>query len=202
MHIFYVTIDFFFIISAFLLLFIIIVDNSTISHRELDEKSGIDLNSILAHDLQERLNTESEKVIKTIALNNKEKAPNNVEVAPNTVEVAPNNVEEAQSNSETIVKPIEIEKHEKNIEMPANLSNKLSDKNMNIDPVIHENQTKNKIEDETININTRVNKVEDGNKIEKQNSLPGSKTVVEGFVTNLFSDTIEMIVKDIFNKKI
>ena len=191
----YVTIDFFFIISAFLLLFIIIVDNSTISHRELDEKSGIDLNSILAHDLQERLNTESEKVIKTIALNNKEKAPNNVEVAPN-------NVEEAQSNSETIVKPIEIEKHEKNIEMPANLSNKLSDKNMKIDPVIHENQTKNKIEDENININTNVNKVEDGNKIEKQNMLPASKTVVEGFVTNLFSDTIEMIVKDIFNKKI
>ena len=195
MHIFYVTIDFFFIISAFLLLFIIIVDNSTVSHRELDEKSGIDLNSILAHDLQERLNTESEKVIKTIALNNKEKAPNNVEVAPN-------NVEEAQSNSETIVKPIEIEKHEKNIEMPANLSNKLSDKNMNIDPVIHENQTKNKIEDENININTNVNKVEDGNKIEKQNSLLASKTAVEGFVTNLFSDTIEMIVKDIFNKKI
>lgn len=191
----YVTIDFFFIISAFLLLFIIIVDNSTVSHRELDEKSGIDLNSILAHDLQERLNTESEKVIKTIALNNKEKAPNNVEEAPN-------NVEEAQSNSETIVKPIEIEKHEKNIEMPANLSNKLSDKNMKIDPVIHENQTKNKIEDENININTNVNKVEDGNKIEKQNSLLASKTAVEGFVTNLFSDTIEMIVKDIFNKKI
>ena len=89
------------------------------------------------HDLQERLNTESEKVIKTIALNNKEKAPNNVEEAPN-------NVEMAQSNSETIVKPIEIEKHGKNIEMPANLSNKLSDKNMKIDPVIHENQTKNK----------------------------------------------------------
>ena len=161
----------------------------------MDEKSGIDLNSILAHDLQERLNTESEKVIKTIALNNKEKAPNNVEVAPN-------NVEEAQSNSETIVKPIEIEKHEKNIEMPANLSNKLSDKNMKIDPVIHENQPKNKIEDENININTNVNKVEDGNKIEKQNSLLASKTAVEGFVTNLFSDTIEMIVKDIFNKKI
>ena len=166
----------------------------------MDEKSGIDLNSILAHDLQERLNTESEKVIKTIALNNKEKAPNNVEVAPNNVEEAPDNVEEAQSNSETIVKPIEIEKHEKNIEMPATLSNKLSDKNMKIDPVIHENQTKNKIEDENININ--VNKVEDGNKIEKQNSLLASKTAVEGFVTNLFSDTIEMIVKDIFNKKI
>ena len=161
----------------------------------MDEKSGIDLNSILAHDLQERLNTESEKVIKTIALNNKEKAPDNVEVAPN-------NVEEAQSNSETIVKPIEIEKHEKKIEIPANLSNKLSEKKMNIDPVIHENQTKNKIEDENININTNVNKVEDGNKIEKQNSLLASKTAVEGFVKNLFSDTIEMIVKDIFNKKI
>ena len=156
----------------------------------MDEKNDLNLPSNMVHGVvKEKLNSLSEEEATVIISKEKDISPKNMEIASNNLIVAPN-------NSKNIENSIEIERSGKHIELQADSSNKLhgQDQDVKINSV-HDNEIKKKIEDENVNKIGNENKIENKNKNE-ENSIIVS-IVIEKFVLKLFSETVEMIVKDI-----